>query len=240
VGRIDRIIAHTQARWEATAPLFRSIQRDPTGDFTTSSGSSGQGWDGNPRRSSQRRVAGTVEPSRASKKLSENRRNALCTQEVVTEQVLTWRRNRSRHHAPPKAPTRAPGYDLDDPRRALATDRADPRAVLAQEADRAEGRQLEEDAQRDHLPDADRLPVERTAREVRPQEHGPRLVPAVGRRGGAGEDLGGAGRRVRRARGGRVEVAERRRDAGQGPVRGGKRRAGTPPTAGRWARRRAC
>src|SRR3712207_6523522 len=49
-----------------------------------------------------------------------------------------------------------------------------------------------------------------------------RYLPAprhISRR--AREDLGGAGRRVRRTRRGRMEVAGGRRDAGQGPVRGG-------------------
>ena len=92
----------------------------------------------------------------------------------------------------------------------------------------------------DHLPDAERLPVGPTARAVRPQEHGPRLVPAVGPRRDLREDLGGAGRRVRRTRRRAVAVAIGRRDAGQGPVRGGKRRARIPPIAARRGPRRAC
>jgi hypothetical protein len=45
---------------------------------------------------------------------------------------------------------------------------------------------------------------------------------------------------VRRTRRRAVGVAVGRRHAGQGPVRGGKRRAGTPPTAARGGPRRAC
>src|SRR4051812_8851704 len=105
-------------------------------------------------------------------------------------------RNGSRSHGSSSAATKAPGNDLGDPRPTLETDRADPQGVLAQEADRTPGRQLAEDAQRDHLPDAERLPVGPTPRAVRPQEYGPRLVPALGRRGRLREDLGGAGRRV--------------------------------------------
>ena len=47
--------------------------------------------------------------------------------------------------------------------------------------------------QRDHLPHAIGLPVGAIAAQVRPQEHGPRLVPALGRGGSLREDLGGAG-----------------------------------------------
>jgi hypothetical protein len=79
-----------------------------------------------------------------------------------------------------------------------------------------------------------------TPRAVRPQEHRPWLVPAVGRGGRLREGLGGPGRRVRRTRRGAVAVAGGRRDAGQGPVRGGKRWARIPPTAARKAPRRAC
>ena len=50
----------------------------------------------------------------------------------------------------------------------------------AQETDWAEGRQLAENAECDHLPAAQRLPVGPTARAVRTQEHCPRLVPALG------------------------------------------------------------
>ena len=50
--------------------------------------------------------------------------------------------------------TQAAGYDLGSLRRPVAADRADPHGLLAQEADRAHGCQLAEDAQRDHLPDA--------------------------------------------------------------------------------------
>jgi hypothetical protein len=82
--------------------------------------------------------------------------------------------------------------------------------------------------------------VGEAARAVRPQEHRPRLVPAVGPGRHPREDLGGAGRRVRRTGRGPMAVAIGRRDAGQGPVRGGKRRARIPPTAARRGPRRAC
>jgi hypothetical protein len=148
--------------------------------------------------------------------------------------------HRARHRSQSDGPPQAARHDLGDPRPVVGADPPDPQGVLAPQAHRTPAGPLEEDPQRDHLPLAERLPVGPTPRAVRPQEYGPRLVPAVGGRGRAGEDLGGAGRRVRRTRGGRVEVAECRRDAGQGPVRGGKRRARTPPTAGKWGRRRAC
>jgi hypothetical protein len=44
---------------------------------------------------------------------------------------------------------------------------------------------------------------------------------------------------MRRDRRRALAVAIGRRDAGQGPVRGGKRRAGIPPIAARWGPRRA-
>jgi hypothetical protein len=143
-------------------------------------------------------------------------------------------------HGPPKSPPRAAGHDLGGPRRVVAADRADLQGVLAQEGHRAPCRQLAEDAQRHPLPDAQRLPVGEAARAIRPQEHRPRPVPAVGRGRHLREDLGRAGRRVRRTRRGEVGVAERRRDAGQVPVRGGKRRARIPPIAARRGPRRAC
>ena len=74
---------------------------------------------------------------------------------------------------------------------------------------------------------------EQLAPQVRPQEHRPRLVPALVRRRGHGTDLGRPRRRVRRVGGGGLAVAERRRLAGQGPVRGGKRWARIPPIAAR-------
>ena len=111
----------------------------------------------------------------------------------------------------------------------VAADRADPQGVLAQEAHRTPGRQLAEDAQRDHLPDAERLPVGPAARAVRPQEHRPRLVPAVGRGRHLREDLGGAGRRVRRTRRGAVAVAESA-DAMLGKARFGGKKTGKNPT----------
>jgi hypothetical protein len=78
-----------------------------------------------------------------------------------------------------------------------------------------------------------------TPRAVRAQEHGPRLVPTLGRGGHLREDLGGAGGRMRRTRRSPVGLAIGRRDAGQGPVRGEKSRARTPPIAGNEAPRRA-
>ena len=58
------------------------------------------------------------------------------------------------------------------------------------------GRQLAENAECDHLPDAQRLPVGPTARAVRTQEHCPRLVPALGCSRDLRANLGGLGRRV--------------------------------------------
>jgi hypothetical protein len=159
---------------------------------------------------------------------------------VVTRQTIVEPRNRSRRDEPPKAAAHAAGDDLGDPRGVVATHRADPLGVLAQEADRTQGRQLAQGAQRDHLPLPKRLPMEPTAPAVRPQEHGPRLVPTLGRGGRLRGDLGGVGRRMRRTRRGAVGVAGHRRDAGQGPVRGGKRRARIPPIAGKAGPRRAC
>ena len=142
-------------------------------------------------------------------------------------------RNRSRSHGPPKAATQAAGHDLGGPRRAVAADRADPQGVLAQEAHRPPRRQLAEDAQRDHLPDAERLPVGPAARAVRPQEHGPRLVPALGRGGHLREDLGGAGRRVRRTRRGAVAVASRPTRCWARPGSGGKKTGKNPTDRGK-------
>jgi hypothetical protein len=159
--------------------------------------------------------------------------------EVVSNCVTSDRRLGSRHHGPQESPSRAAGHHLGSPRRVVAPDRADPPGILAQEAHGSSRRPMEEDAQRDPLPDAERLPVGATARAVRPQEHRPRLVPAVGRGRDLREDLGGPGRGMRRDRRGAVAVAIGRRDAGQGPVRGGKRRARTPPIAARRAPRRA-
>ena len=159
--------------------------------------------------------------------------------EVVSNPAVSERRTRSHSHGPPKSPSRAAGHDLGDPRRALDEDRADPQGVLAQEGHRPTPRPLAEDAQRDPLPDAERLPMGAAARAVRPQEHRPRLVPAMGRRRHLREDLGGAGRGMRRDRRRAVAVAIGRRDAGQGPVRGGKRRARIPPIAARKGPRRA-
>ncbi len=74
---------------------------------------------------------------------------------------------------------------------------------------------------------------------VRPQEHRPRLVPALGRGGHLREDLGGAGRRVRRDRRGAVAVAERPTRCWARPGAGGKRRAGIRPIAASRGPRRA-
>jgi hypothetical protein len=173
------------------------------------------------------------------KKLSENRRNVLCVKEIESRLTTPESRIRSHSHGTPQSATQAAGHDLGGPRRVVEADRADPQGLLAPQAHGSAAGPLEEDPQRHHLSDAQRLPVGPTARAVRPQEHRPRLVPAPGRGGHLREDLGRAGRRVRRARRGAVGVAERRRDAGQGQVRGGKRRAGTPPIAARRAPRRA-
>jgi hypothetical protein len=174
------------------------------------------------------------------KKLSENDRNELCLKEVRARQFATEHRPRSYRHGPNQVFNQALTDDLGDSRRTLVSDRAHPQGVLAHEAHRPQGRQLEEDAQRHHLPDAERLPVGPTPRAVRPQEHRPRLVPALGPRRHLREDLGGAGRRVRRTRRGGLAMAIGRRDAGQGPVRGGKRRARIPPIAARKGPRRVC
>jgi hypothetical protein len=139
-----------------------------------------------------------------------------------------------------EAEDQATADHLGGPRRALGADRAHPPGVLAQEADRAEGRQLAKGAQRHHLPDAQRLPVGPAPQQVRAQEHRPRLVPALVRRRRHGADLAGPHRGVRRTGRGGLAVAGRRRVPGQGPVRGEKRRARIPPTAGRKGPRRAC
>jgi hypothetical protein len=148
--------------------------------------------------------------------------------------------NGSPRHGPQEIATQAPGHDLGDPRRSLAEDRAHPHGILAKEAHRASRRPLANHAQRHPLPDAERLPVGAITGQVRPQEHRPRLVPTLGPGRYLREDLGGPGRRVRRTRRRAVAVAIGRRDAGQGPVRGGKRRAEIPPIAANRAPRRAC
>jgi hypothetical protein len=84
---------------------------------------------------------------------------------------------------PPEDSTPAARHDLGDPRRVVEADRTDPPGVLAQEAHRPTTCALADDAQRDHLPDPERLPVGPTPRAIRPQEYRPRLVPAVGGRG---------------------------------------------------------
>jgi hypothetical protein len=134
----------------------------------------------------------------------------------------------SRHgHDQAKAPAeieaQAVGHYLGDPRCPLGKDPAHPPRVLAQEANRAADRELAGRPQWDHLPDAHRLPVGATAPQVRPQEHRPRLVPALVRRRRHGADLGRPHRGMRRVGRRRLALAERRCDAGQGPVRGGKR-----------------
>ena len=128
-----------------------------------------------------------------------------------------------------KIATQAAGHDLGGPRRVVAADRADPQGVLAQEGHRPPAGQLAADAQRDHLPDAQRLPVGPAARAVRPQEHRPRLVPAVGRGGRLREDLGGAGRRVRRTRR-RSQWKWQAADAMLGKARFGGKKTGKNPT----------
>jgi hypothetical protein len=128
------------------------------------------------------------------KKLSENRRNTACMREVVSNRAVSECRLRSHDHGPPKSPSRAAGHHLGDPRRVVGADRADPQGILAQEAHRTPRRPVAEDAQCDPLPDAKRLPMGEAARAVRPQEHRPRLVPALGRGRDLREDLGGPGR----------------------------------------------
>src|ERR1700677_1119833 len=93
----------------------------------------------------------------STKKLSENGWNALCLKEFVARQVVTTPCHRSRCHGPPQDSNQAASHDLGDSRRTLAADRAHPQGVLAQEAHRSPRRQLAEDAQRDHLPDEERL-----------------------------------------------------------------------------------
>jgi hypothetical protein len=124
---------------------------------------------------------------------------------------------------PTEIEAQAVGDHLGGPGCPLREDPPHPPRVLAQEADRAADRQLAGGAQRHHLPHAHRLPVGATPPQVRPQEHRPRLVPALVCRRGHGADLGGPGRGVRRVGGSGLAVAERRRVAGQGPVWGGKR-----------------
>ncbi len=139
--------------------------------------------------------------------------------------------------APTPIEIQAVGDDLGDPRRPVGADPPDPQEVLAQEANRAADRELAGRPQRDHLPDAHRLPVGPTAPQVRPQEHRPRLVPTLVLGRCDATDLGGSRRGVRRVECGGLGVAERRCGTGQGPVRGGKRRARTPRTAARWGPR---
>src|SRR4051794_35516795 len=62
-------------------------------------------------------------------------------------------------------------------------DRADPQGVLAPQGHGTPAGPGQEDPQRDPLPLAERLPVGPAPRAVRPQEHRPRLVSAVGGRG---------------------------------------------------------
>ena len=127
------------------------------------------------------------------KKLSENG-NDLCWKDVVASQFATVSCNRSPRHDTPQAAARAAGNDLGNARRLVESNRADPPGVLAQEGHRTQGRQLAEDAQRNHLSDAERLPMGPVARAVRPQEHRLRLVPTLGQRRHLRENLGGAGR----------------------------------------------
>src|SRR5262249_9161436 len=60
-------------------------------------------------------------------------------------------------------------------------------------------------------------------------------VPALVPRRGHGADPGRPRRGVRRVGGSGLAVAERRRGAGQGPVRGGRRGARIPRIVARWA-----
>ena len=116
--------------------------------------------------------------------ISENHQNTFCWKELVASSYhFRAQQQEPSVMARRKLSTQAAGYDLGDPRRVMAADRADPQGVLAQEAHWTPGRQLAEDAQRDHLSVPQRLPVGPVARTVRPQEHCPRLVPALGRGG---------------------------------------------------------
>src|SRR5262249_24016275 len=92
---------------------------------------------------------------------------------------------------------------------------------------------------RHHLPDALGLPVGEVAAQVRPQEHSPRLVPALVPRRRPAAHLGGVGPGVRGPRGRGLAMAGGRRAAGQGPVRGGKRWGKTPRTRARGAPKQA-
>jgi hypothetical protein len=142
-------------------------------------------------------------------------------------------------------PTRVPteteattvGNPPGDPGRLVGESPPHPPGVPAPGADRATDRRLACRPQRDPLPDARRLSVGPTPPRGRPQEHRPRSVPAPLPRGRHATDLGRPRRGPRRAGRGGLAVAECRRLAGQGPVRGGRRRARTPPIAGRWAPR---
>src|SRR5262249_23155230 len=80
---------------------------------------------------------------------------------------------RSHDDGPREVATRPPGDDLGGPRRVVEADRADPQGVLAPQGLGATAGELEAGPQRDHLPDAERLPVGPAARAIRPQEHRP-------------------------------------------------------------------
>jgi hypothetical protein len=148
-----------------------------------------------------------------------------------------FRDDQDQTQVPTETEAKSVGNHLGDPGRLVGEGPPHPPGLLAQEADWATDRQLAGRPQRDHLPDAHRLPVGPTPPQVRPQEHRPRLVPALVPGGRHATDLGRPRRGLRRVGRGGLAVAERRRLAGQGPVRGGKRRARTPPIAGNWAPR---
>jgi hypothetical protein len=155
---------------------------------------------------------------------------------------LSYAQGGSRHDPdqtkpPNQAQTETVGDDLGDPGSLVGEDPPHPLEILAQKADRPPRSQLARRPQWHHLPDAHRLPVGATAPQVRPQEHRPRLVPALVQGGRHGADLGRLGRGLRRVGRGGLAVAECRRLAGQVPVRGGKRRARIPPTVARWGPR---
>src|SRR5438105_5932521 len=109
-----------------------------------------------------------------------------------------FRHDQNPTQAPTQTEVQTAGDHLGGPRRLVGADTPDPLEVLAQEADRAANRPLPRRPQRDHLPDAHRLPVGTTPPQVRPQEHRPRLVPTLVRRRGHGTDLGRPRPRVRR------------------------------------------
>jgi hypothetical protein len=88
---------------------------------------------------------------------------------------------------------------------------------------------------------AHRLPVESPGRHpVLPRLDRPRPLPGVGRRWLLPETVEGRPAGLRRPEGHRLVLAEQGRVHDQGPPRGGKRRAKTPPTAASGGPSAAC